>query len=627
MMHAALSRLLSTVPYDTEGAGAALDPARSVVASSAADFELRALAVPQREGGADRVHEVRAAIARLTDVLDRIGEELRARGIGMETAHALAQELQGFEDALVAFDQFEQSLPRQSPMPLVDRFIGVGVNVRDGFVAAGPLRDMLELLTQTTVVLAADSSRFRLLYPEAARHADAFDEAYRVLEAGAAAARAWGEGEDPQTLLDAMRLLKAGSTALMDRLGEMDAYVRQHARFSTVVAVEEVLRCAEGVRAGTLPLDVFSQAVTNLVGLVGFYEGALRTADGFPLAFAMREALSGADERTEALLQVARPWTDRAQADPRGAAADAATLDAVRVSLEAAAQAHAGVQESMDDLLRLFARAPQVLDVVAALGRVTSGAATVEQALDRSTRFLTACHALQDELRQQGNAESFELRALLAGQSGAIEQMQVYLVDRDEAHLVHGVETLRSVVPRLGELHQTMRAQADEQRRARERTLTCFRCGTGNPSTSRYCSKCNAMLPALAPEETTFTDIVGGEEPTAMPGNLHRLQSLYDEAEDGADLEDVAARLYTLLGELQTVARTFAERFGPPAPSSPWAVTFGQQLGALMDAVANMVEGARNARLDWMAQALRNALEAGEAMQEAQQDMHLNASV
>ena len=90
-------------------------------------------------------------------------------------------------------------------------------------------------------------------------------------------------------------------------------------------------------------------------------------------------------------------------------------------------------------------------------------------------------------------------------------------------------------------------------------TVTCMRCGTANPSTAHYCSKCSAVLLQLVQSgPTEYTDLEtglsDGEGNAAIPANIAKLERLVSQVESGEAYTDEVAKV---VGELLSSANSY----------------------------------------------------------------------
>lgn len=625
-MHPRLVRLLEAGRealqngYPSSLSGVIAD-ARAFVIEQDEMFEALVVAVPQRGAAKEKIADVRALFREQRETIDAI-ELADGPGSLRLALERLETSIFPLLTALGDLDAVERQLPRQSPMPLINRLINIGINVREGILQPLVLRKNFGAVVRTVRNLQLNHQRFRSLHHLPPALQESWAEQFQRLQAGLGAIARYLETGADTALVDALKLLKFSSQVLMQRLAEMDEIARSEVRYSRIVALDELLAAADGLRAGLIESGVVCMAAECLRSLGGFYASALDTVATFPLAFALRQELDKLRSAMEDLQERAFPWMERLRTDPESAARDSDTLEELRVRFEAASAAHQNLQDALAASAEALRGAPQIEAVVEALGRLTSRSIPTWHVVDRVQHFL----ALREELVGQIDASDpgalAEMRAVLTEQARAVEGMVRYLDDRDERHLCDGFLRLCAIHPRCMEMQAALRTGAEAQKQARERAIPCLRCGARNISTSRFCIGCKAMLPLPAADETLYTDIVGGEEVVGMPANLLRLQSIQDRADCGEDLATLATEISAFRDQLRAVALDFDRGLGDRIKRgdnrvlTEFATSFRTLLDELLHGVTDMLVSAQNNHLDQMRRGYETALAAGQEMHE-----------
>lgn len=613
---------------DMSGVVATLEGARTFMLENQAIFEATSAVAPMEGGGADRVREVREDFVRALETFDELVRAVEGNSLPLlqKGMHDFETRVKTLLEDLSALGELEAERAPQSPMPVIDQFIKLGINVADGHVPPETLRARLPLLVDTIKNVRADIARFEVLYTAPADLVAGAREELSTLEAGVGALFQYFSTGTREALLDCLRLLKAGSARLMERLSGMDEQARAQSRFSRLVPVEEMARALEAWGMSRIDEGALRRVATVLHSLGHLYASQVDQLGRFPLAFTAREQWEAFRQAIVYLESLARPWFEKLQASPMAAASEPALLFALRDAYEGAATTMATLQAEVEANSHALAGAPRLEELVDCLGRISCAAATVDEAREILDRLVTQQDDLLSEIQQGGpNPSTAPMEELLLEQRQAVLEMGLYLDDGDETHLRSGFAQLKATQPRLLALHQETRKAVDAQRQARERTVSCFRCGATNPVQNRYCKGCNAVLPTMAPQdETVYTDIVGGEEVQGESAHLQRLRTLYDLAEGGGDLHAIMEELAKFHGQFVTTIADYDRTFGPKLESSEdprvgeYGRLFRRNLDVLVEGVELMHLGAESANLDYMARGLELTLTAGEEMRQAQ---------
>jgi hypothetical protein len=624
IVHPTLLRLLETgreaqASGDLSSLSALVSPARAFLIEQQGLFEALAIAIPLRAELGDRVADIRSLFGQALSALEQIEA---GRAFGLDSLEAAMKELL---PSLGALDEAERAFPRQSPMPIVNRFIRIAANVREGFLEPGLLREHFGSVVQNVRTLAQNQRRFRALYPTPPGLLDEWDREFGRLEAGCGAMLAWFDNGEDATLLDALKLLKFSSTALMAMLARMDEVARAELGEARLPAVAELQRAAALFREGRVEAEAVVLTASILQSLGGYYASALDTVPVFPLAFMLRAELDDLRAAMTELGEVALPWFARLPADPAGACRDMELLERMRLRFESACAAHQRLQDALSAHTEALAGATNLQEVVDVLGRYSLQTVSASHALDRVEHFLAIHSDLVEQIDRSG-ADLGEMRDLLLEQALAVEEMARILEDGDEEHLRNGYIRLCAIHPRAMELQGEMRAVADAQRQARERTVSCFRCGASNPATQKFCASCAAMLPMAAVDETTYSEI-GASGEAGMPATLRQIQTVHDRATRGEALEPLAAELRLLRERLAATARTFDGGLGARAGRggdsrlAEFASAFRADLQGLIDGVGEMIEGAEGGAPEAVGRGFEGAMAAGLRMQESQREL------
>lgn len=578
----------------------------------------------------------------LVDGLTRLFDEQRkalddmGRALQEETRPQLRDSLRRLENSTNAIVEdsnrlggLEAAAPRQSPLPAVDQFIKVGINVLDEQIHGVELIKRFPLLVQTIQNLRADGQRFQALYDAPAELATGLGAALDQMEAGLGAFLQYFREAERPALLDGLRFVKAASADVMARLAAMDEIARTSSTFSRLLVLEEAYRALRAHREGRVPIEMVNRTLVTLHSLGGYYAGQVDVVARYPLRFAVRERLDALAQAVEALSRRADAWFPRAGADPVAVAGDGPALEAMRTAFENASDAARHLQQDLESAARALEGAPQIEEVVDLLGRVSVSSASPAVARERVEHYLDLQRRLVDDLdAAAGDPGAAEIKTLVLAQMSAVYEMTRFLEDGDEKHLRTGFDLLRELHPQIMRTHGDLQAAVDAQRQVRERTVTCFQCGASTPAAGRYCSRCHAVLPMVSSgDEIIYTDVTGGPPVAGTPQNLRRLQSIHDRAVDGADPTALLAELDAVAGQLQAAASDFDGRVGPRIARADdhllaeYAQAFRGGLARMVDGVAAMREGIAVGRLDRLGSGLQVALSAGQEMHEAQLEM------
>ncbi len=635
IIHPRLLRLLETGRHalettDLAPVRATLADARQMMREQERLFEALCVSIPLRGETGQKVTDIRSLFRHNVQTM-RTLEQAIASQDSFRFRHALddlTYSLKELLPALGQLDELERRIPRASPMPLINRVILIGRNVRDGLVPRQLLQELFGGVSSTAQNLAETFTRFCALHEAPAGLTQEWASAYKQLEAALGALATYLTRGSGKALDDALVLLGTSTRRLMGPLTRMDEISRNDVSWSKLVALDELLKAVTLAGRGTVPPSIVQQTAGRLRTLGGLYASALDTVPRFPLAFMVSSEVHALQEAMELLGSTALPWMATLRDDPVLAIRDSATVSMLATRFETASTAHEQLQDALARHVEALHGAPQLQEIVELLGRLTSESVDPAYVIERVNHYLDMQQDLINQIDETGNPDLTGMRTLLAEQTAALEEMGRYLEEHDESHLRNGFLRLTAIHPATMELASASRAAAEAQREARERTVSCLRCGASNLASNRYCTHCNATLPTTTLDDTVYTDIHGGEESTTrLPGNLQRLQAIWEQAEGGAELPGLVPSLQAAAEEWRGIAHNFetglagrADRAGD-SMLSKFTGRFRATLTAMLAGVDLMIEGARASHLAVMQRGLENALIAGGEMQQAQIEM------
>lgn len=468
-------------------------------------------------------------------ILEECRQDLEAQEEAVQTMEVALQQEEGAKVALAAgrlaeaatrlargygaLHEEEKKERIYSPFPVLDHFLKVGLNVLEGHVGRGELTGRLAPVVALVGRLERDLRRFEVLYG-AVEVARPMAGLLGSMQAGLGALMEYLESGSRTALADGLKLLGRGSAAAHELLAEMDR-VAAASRRGGHAYLEELRRALECHGQGRLPWNLVRDAWQLVQAAERHYEQELDAFRRFPLhPFLEADELPArrALEQVQAELARLQPAFDQ-ESSP-----DLASLEA---AFDALTGQVAYLWDRIEEEMARYSEAPAFQELRERVGRALSGEPVGILLRQQLLRF----HEIQQELASQaaqGRLEGglgSELVSLLAVQDQAWQVMLSSLEGADLAVLRRGWDLLEATMPRMIEIVRGMRQTLEEARPAAPTGVTCMRCGNANPSGSRYCGSCQAMLPEVFQAPTEYTDILDGgasEEGTRL-SNLERL--------------------------------------------------------------------------------------------------------
>lgn len=500
-----------------------------------------------------------------------------------------------------------------SPFPTLNLGIKLAMNVFDRRVAPEALDPWLARLEAVVSSLDERLQRFEALHADGATSlTSAAASLVGDLAAGVGALRIGREQGDDTALLDGLRLLRHASESLAAVLEEMDRYVRETARWSTLPAVEDFCRAV----TGDAPTPVLESCAASVGRLLDGLDAQRRAMRALPLAYTVTDDLDAFDAAAKA----ARARFDKiCQGAMEAAGALPALQDDIARTRARRDECLARLEREMDGA----ALSPHLEELKELAGRFLQGAVSEHLLRERVIAWLKA-HALL-EMQVRGAAmgsDAGELLSLLHRQGAGIEEATRFFRDGDPSHLAQGFRQMEEPLAGLAEIRERV-LRAFQPAPAVAAPVTCFKCATPNPPGRTHCKGCGALLPAIARAYAPLTEEEAATQP--LPRNLARLQRVVDAYEQHqARPSDIQYEAGLFLGRLGHIRRDFERRFVPRlrAERSPALINMGrdfyENLVDLQNGLHDVLAFGDHGRPDGLYRGLQACIDAGRAMQSSQ---------
>lgn len=465
----------------------------------------------------------------------------------------------------------EEKRPRYSPIPELDHFIKAGINVLNGAATLVELECRLPHIFTLVEQKELDVERFRRLYgqPELVQPTG---DALAQMRAGLGAVAQCFRETEPQALLDGLRLLGAGSTALMRSLLEFEKVAAE----APYPFLHELQLGQERLHPET-DRAIFGLLWSRVEASFYHYENEVRSVKELAL-FPLMESVwnrtdAAARELGRELTRLAPQWAASPTLVPLGQLEKG--FERVRQGLEE-------LWRRLESELTRLEKAPQFAMLRELVLRVARGTAS-EEDLQRALEHNRKSH--QELL---AGAPPGELSELLERQDAAYSELEKFFQDHEPGHLLMGWTMLDATLPRMIEL-------AEGPKRDLPQPVGCFRCGTVNPPGSGFCKTCKAALGGSS-GPTEYTDITTPPEVRARPAHLVRLEELVQALENGAATqEDLIVELDKQLDRADNIWRQFEAQVVPLTGTDPtldaYVNFFADQISEFMEGLVSMREG------------------------------------
>ena len=497
---------------------------------------------------------------RVADLLAQIRAELSVQERG------LAALLQGDRSSTVAVRQAAERLLElyfelgqaqleetlYAPFPPCDQFIKVGMNVLDGHLEPFHIESRLPAVVTLANKLEEDLERFVRFYGTIPA-VEQVKTGLKSVHAGLGAALQFARTTERGPLEDSLKLLAAGFGGIHSSLGALDQEARSKMDRFKHLAIEELGRAIE-LKDHALVVSCWIRVEA------AFYQlcAGLDSFAGFPY------------------IRLMEPENSLAQRSVRdlGALMSKAGEHPEHHLPELDATFHAAVtavellfKKRLVELER-YKDAPQFEELRELVYRVGNGEPFRAELDERIAVF-------------KRRAAELPMAELAARQTEALELMGTDLEE--------GWKALEADLPEL--LAMTEAARKSTGVGSGPATVSCFKCGAANAAERRFCSACQAMLPAAAPVATTeYTDIVGGGS-VEMPvtRDLAKLEALVHAAEAGnGDPDAVAREVDAMLVRAEGLLNQFDQVVVPVAHQDQTVAAYAQ---FFEDRVQEFVEG------------------------------------
>jgi hypothetical protein len=458
--------------------------------------------------------------------------------------------------------------------------------------------------------LAARASRFEALHPD---RPQALSDAARALVgdlvAGAGALRL-GERE---ALIDGVRLLHHGSEALAAVLEEMDRFVRQTARWSSMPVLEDFCRAA------TRGADLREDCSASVESWLAFLEAQVAGLRALPLAYTVAEGIDSF--ATDVALASAAFAEARMAPEPEA-------LTRMQDLFAMARGRRDEVLSALEREMDAVALSPHLEELKELSGRFLQGSVSETLLRERVIAWLKA-HAmlemqLRDRAREALGTDAAELLDLLHQQGAGIEEATRFFRDSDPGHLVEGFRMMEAPLAGLAEIRERVLRSLRPSGGAPS-TVACFSCGAPNPPGRTHCLTCGQRLPEIA--RAVAPEAVEDESLGApLPRNIERVERVVRAYEqDRATAADIQYECGLFLGRLGHIRRDFERRFVPRLRAERSVALFNmardfyENLSALQNGLHDMLAFGDHGRPDGLYRGLQECVEAGRAMRASQE--------
>ena len=450
-----------------------------------------------------------------------LDEKQRAKGL-QELKHTYGRLLQLYAE----LKEQESKEKTYSPYPSLDQLIRVGINLSDGHATLADVQVRLPDTISLVHSLMLDFDRFGKLYaeiPACTALVQKANDPLQKLQAGAGALKLYCEQQPTATnvLKDALRLLGAGSVAVLPILQQCDELRQANTLYHKLPFLEELGRASRLPEPGW----VLERAWSVVDQALDFYQRELDRFRNHPLHFLVEDSWKGFAGALETCKQLV------AKADRKSPAPDQSWNDPFnRLDSEC--------QKTKEQLEQAEQSPPQAKSFQALrilIGAYHSGQTNRDHFLAGLDEFLTMQQEAAEGFQQPEADPNDSLPGDIAQTLALHGQVLQHLKDNPEANLKEAWLEIEVTLPKLADLMGQLKERAGIKKpESATKFVLCFRCGRENPVNEKYCQGCRAVLPQISQEVSDYTDITAPSEdeiPENLPSNLASLQQLVEQWE------------------------------------------------------------------------------------------------
>ena len=487
-------------------------------------------------------------------------------------------------DRLSSFKEIDDY---ESPIPVVNRVIKLSYNVAEGRVGKEELIVFFPVIASFVSYIELDISRFAAIYKNEKDIISAGKKLVSDLQRAAGALSVYIKEDEPTALVDSIRIFKFASSALYLLLKKMDGITSGASEVSKLTPVSEFVKAYTAFKDGKADKNVVLTALNALDRLVIFYNETVSSIKKSHYFYFIEPLYNADTQLASAFVAYWKKVFEKA----KKLSEDIDTNELVS-KFETRAKELEKIVEAHENEIRKVSQAPFIEEIKELTGRYLSGALVPEYYSSRLEAFSQNHRVLTDEFKSKSVSSELakEVRQLLDMQREGIDEMLLFLEDSGKEHLVSGMKSLESPIPRLFEIYKGSSPVIKKVE------FCCPSCSKPYKKGDKICNSCSTNLPVFISED------VSGEEDTVkpLPSKLETIVKALKDFDSGAIVKDelvsaVSAYKKTLTlvySSYGSATKKFAQ--SKSAEVRDCAEAFSQNLDLLFDSIDGLLEAIEN---------------------------------
>lgn len=433
----------------------------------------------------------------------------------------------------------------ESPIPIINQVIKLSYNIAEGKANKEDLLTIFPVIASFAGYISLDIERFSALHKEEQEIIKSGKKMVAELQRGVGALSVYLKEESLPALVDAIRIFKFTSTALYLLLRKIDQIISSGKEHSNLPSVSEYIIAYNLFKEDKIDKSVLLTALSALDRLVVFYNETVNSLRKSYYYYYIESTYNSTVLLSESFNSF---WAEF----HKKAYALSLDLDMKELSekFEKRAQDVNRLISEHENEIRKVSSAPFIEEIKELTGRYMSGTLLLEYFSSRLEAFSQNHRALSDEFKSKSVSSelSKEVSQLLDMQREGIDEMLLFLEDSKKEHLITGIASLESPLPRLLEIQKGTSPVIKQPK------LLCPSCSSVYKKGDKNCSSCSAILPLYVMEEG-FNE---AEATVELPSKLKTIVNKIKRFKSGDVAADKAlSEIHSYLKVLMQIRTTY----------------------------------------------------------------------
>lgn len=470
----------------------------------------------------------------------------------------------------IRFNELGDSFIKLSPLPFIDDFLKVAVNVNNGLLDASALTEKIPLIIRRKETMEEDFNEFSKFYPEENDLIRDFRKSLDDLELGIGAIYNYTENKNREDLMTGIRILSIISTELEEVFALIDS-TREHKGFSLNPYVDYFMRSAKMAQEGTISSSDFIEGCRRLK----FYLDDFFTEfDQFKTDFLIYPSIEEKftpdfDKYHKALEEDITRITDIEFNNPEFSK----TIKIIGGNFENLIQLRQTYYEAVLKRKDLSFD-PELSDlqqaIIGVYNEVVPMITLNKLLISQMSRF----HSLKLRVSKiPSNIKVEEISRSISLIIEGLNEIDKYFEDKNIFYLANGIEIIEDTAEEVKNVEDEI-AQLEWEKDM----VPCIRCGFKNPSGTRFCKNCSTVLPAThGMQSLSEIEVLEGELGMSITGDrkiemeeIKLLEKIIIDIETGtAGDEEVQEFIRSFSKKLSTALEYHKKRMDPILKKNP----------------------------------------------------------